>query len=54
MSTTYTKELLKAGDSVSVDDGLLTFTVIERVEHGVKTRVENSGVLSPNKVSFLF
>jgi pyruvate kinase len=49
VSTTYTKELLNPGDAIAVDDGIMTFTVLERIPHGVKTRVENSGVLSPNK-----
>ena len=53
VATTYTKELLRVGDVIAVDDGLLTFTVIERLPNGVKTRVENSGLLMPNKV-FLF
>jgi pyruvate kinase len=41
--------LLNPGDAIAVDDGVMTFTVLERVENGIKTRVENSGVLSPNK-----
>ena len=50
VATTYTKELLKVGDKIVVDDGLLTFTVTERLDKGVKTRVENNGLLYPNKV----
>ncbi len=41
--------MLNPGDAIAVDDGVMTFTVLERVENGIKTRVENSGVLSPNK-----
>jgi pyruvate kinase len=49
VATTYTKELLNPGDAIAVDDGIMSFTVLERIPHGVKTRVENSGVISPNK-----
>ena len=37
VATTYTKELLQPGDRIAVDDGLLSFEVIERIENGVKT-----------------
>ena len=40
---------MQPGDRIAVDDGLLSFEVIERIENGVKTTVLNSGMLSPNK-----
>ncbi|KAI8910997.1 pyruvate kinase [Gorgonomyces haynaldii] len=49
ISTTYTKEFLNIGDVISIDDGLLTFTVVERLENSIRTRVENSGWLGENK-----
>ncbi|KAJ3216526.1 hypothetical protein HDU67_009311 [Dinochytrium kinnereticum] len=49
VSTTYTKELVKIGDKMFVDDGLLSFTVLERLENAIRCRVDNSGYLGENK-----
>ncbi|KAJ3411820.1 hypothetical protein HDV05_001662 [Chytridiales sp. JEL 0842] len=49
VSTTYTKELVKVGDKIFVDDGLLSFTVVERKENAIRCRIENSGFLGENK-----
>ncbi|KAJ3289482.1 pyruvate kinase [Rhizoclosmatium globosum] len=49
VSSTYTKELLKVGDKLFVDDGLLSFTVKERVANGILCSVDNSGYLGEFK-----
>ncbi|KAJ8326800.1 hypothetical protein BDV3_001441 [Batrachochytrium dendrobatidis] len=49
VSTNYTRELLQVGDKVFVDDGLLSFTVTERLENAVKAVVDNNGILGENK-----
>ncbi|KAJ3109099.1 hypothetical protein HDU97_009217 [Phlyctochytrium planicorne] len=49
VSTTYTKELVKIGDKMYVDDGLLSFTVLERLDNAIRCRVDNSGYLGENK-----
>ncbi|KAI9335322.1 pyruvate kinase [Obelidium mucronatum] len=49
VSSTYTKELLKIGDKLFVDDGLLSFTVKERVPEGILCTVDNSGYLGEFK-----
>lgn len=49
VSTTYTKELVKVGDKMYVDDGLLSFEVLERMPGAIRCRVENSGYLGENK-----
>ncbi|KAI9003256.1 pyruvate kinase [Gaertneriomyces semiglobifer] len=49
VSTTYTKELVKVGDKMYIDDGLLSFTVVERLENSIRCTVDNSGVLGENK-----
>jgi pyruvate kinase len=49
-STTYAKELVSPGEKIYVDDGYLSFTVIERVENGIRCRIDNSGLLGENKV----
>ncbi|KAJ3088172.1 hypothetical protein HK102_009400 [Quaeritorhiza haematococci] len=49
IATTYTKELVNIGDKMYVDDGLLSFTVVERLENSIRTTVDNSGYLGPNK-----
>lgn len=50
-STTYAKELVQVGEKIYVDDGYLSFTVLERTENGVRCRIDNSGVLGENKVT---
>ncbi|KAI8805340.1 hypothetical protein BJ742DRAFT_820983 [Cladochytrium replicatum] len=37
VATSYTKKLLKVGDQLFVDDGLLSFTVEERLPEAVRT-----------------
>jgi pyruvate kinase len=32
-----------------VDDGALSFVVVERLENSVRTKVENNGILESNK-----
>ncbi|KAJ3035703.1 hypothetical protein HDV00_003464 [Rhizophlyctis rosea] len=49
VATTYTKKLLDVGDQVFIDDGLLSFTVTERLENAIKCKVGNSGLLGENK-----
>ncbi|KAJ1553508.1 hypothetical protein HK405_007706 [Cladochytrium tenue] len=49
VSTSYTKELVKVGDKIYVDDGLLSFTVTERLDSAIRCRVDNSGFLGENK-----
>ncbi|KAI9340415.1 pyruvate kinase [Zopfochytrium polystomum] len=49
VASTYSKELMKPGDLLYVDDGLLSFTVLERLEDAIRCRVENSGWLGENK-----
>ncbi|KAJ3320850.1 hypothetical protein HDU76_000204 [Blyttiomyces sp. JEL0837] len=49
VSTTYTKELVKVGDKMYVDDGLLSFTVVERMDGAIRCKVDNSGYLGENK-----
>ncbi|KAI8613712.1 pyruvate kinase [Chytriomyces sp. MP71] len=49
VSSTYTKELLKVGDKLFVDDGLLSFTVKARVPEGILCNVDNSGHLGEFK-----
>ncbi|KAI8855049.1 pyruvate kinase [Chytridium lagenaria] len=40
-----TRELVKVGDKMFVDDGLLSFTVLERLPNAIRCRVDNSGYL---------
>ena len=49
--TTYPKlpESVKPGDSIMVDDGLLSFKVLETGENQVRCRLENSGLLGDTK-----
>lgn len=49
--TTYPclPESVKVGDSVMVDDGLLSFTVVELAATWICCKLENSGVLGENK-----
>ncbi|TPX68005.1 pyruvate kinase [Chytriomyces confervae] len=49
VTSTYTKELLKVGDKLFVDDGLLSFTVKERVPEGILCSIDNSGTLGESK-----
>ncbi|KAJ3046742.1 hypothetical protein HK097_000584 [Rhizophlyctis rosea] len=49
VATTYTKKLLDVGDQIFIDDGLLSFTVTERLENAIKCKVGNSGLLGENK-----
>ncbi|KAJ3298742.1 hypothetical protein HK104_010307 [Borealophlyctis nickersoniae] len=49
VATTYTKQLLRVGDQIYIDDGLLSFTVVERLENSIKCKVNNSGELGENK-----
>ena len=49
VSTSYTRELLSVGDKICVDDGRLSFTVLERVPNGIRTKVENDGYLGEDK-----
>ncbi|KAJ3235036.1 hypothetical protein HDU78_005526 [Chytriomyces hyalinus] len=49
VTSTYTKELLKVGDKLFVDDGLLSFTVKERVPEGILCSIDNSGILGESK-----
>ena len=49
ISTTYTKELVNIGDKMYVDDGALSFVVVERLENSIRTKVENRGILESNK-----
>ena len=50
VSTTYTKELVEPGEKIYIDDGYLSFTVIERLDNGIRCRIDNSGLLGENKV----
>ncbi|KAH6572355.1 hypothetical protein BASA50_005595 [Batrachochytrium salamandrivorans] len=49
VSTSYSRELLHVGDRIFVDDGTLSFTVVERLEDCIKTVVDNNAVLGENK-----
>ncbi|KND02257.1 pyruvate kinase [Spizellomyces punctatus DAOM BR117] len=49
ISTSYTKELVKVGDKMYIDDGLLSFTVVERLEDSIRCKVDNTGILGENK-----
>ncbi|KAI8930211.1 pyruvate kinase [Entophlyctis helioformis] len=49
VATTYTRELVQVGDKMCVDDGLLSFAVVERLENSIRCIVENNGVLGENK-----
>lgn len=49
VSTTYTKELVDVGDKIYIDDGILSFTVVERFQDRVKCIVDNDGILGENK-----
>lgn len=49
VSVTYTKKLVDVGDNIYVDDGLLSFKVVERGDDVIKTIVLNSGLLGENK-----
>ncbi|KAI8809077.1 pyruvate kinase [Cladochytrium replicatum] len=49
VSTTYTKELVRNGDQMFVDDGLLSFTVVERLPDSIRTVANNSGYLGEKK-----
>ncbi len=50
VSTTYTKELVEPGEKIYIDDGYLSFTVLERLDNGIRCRIDNSGYLGENKV----
>lgn len=43
VATTYTRELLSIGDKIVIDDGMISLTVKERVEAGVRCTVDNNG-----------
>ncbi|KAJ3325942.1 hypothetical protein HDV06_002327 [Boothiomyces sp. JEL0866] len=49
IATTYTKELVQVGDQMCVDDGAISFVVVERLENSIRCIVENTGVLYENK-----
>ncbi|RKO97924.1 hypothetical protein CXG81DRAFT_28751 [Caulochytrium protostelioides] len=49
ISTSYPGQLVNVGDRIYVDDGILSFEVLERLPTGVRTRVCNSGTLGENK-----
>ena len=49
VATTYTKKLVAVGDKIWIDDGLISFTVVERQEDRVKCLVDNSGYLGEQK-----
>lgn len=49
VATTYTKELVHKGDVICVDDGMLSFVVVDRLDNSIKTIVETSGILGENK-----
>ncbi|KAJ1554147.1 hypothetical protein HK096_004833 [Nowakowskiella sp. JEL0078] len=49
IATTYSKELLDIGDKIFVDDGNISFTVVERLENSVRTIADNSGFVGANK-----
>ncbi|KAI8909911.1 pyruvate kinase [Powellomyces hirtus] len=49
VSTSYLKELVKVGDKIYIDDGLLSFTVVERLEDSIRCKVDNSGILGESK-----
>ncbi|KAJ3121186.1 hypothetical protein HK098_003912 [Nowakowskiella sp. JEL0407] len=44
IATTYTKELVNIGDKVFVDDGAMSFTVVERLEDSIRTEADHSGL----------
>ncbi|KAJ3223526.1 hypothetical protein HK099_001004 [Clydaea vesicula] len=48
-ATSYSEHIVRSGDKIYVDDGMLCFTVVERVEEGVLCKVDNSGWLGENK-----
>ena len=43
VATTYTKDLCQIGDHLVVDDGSVSFVVVERLENAIKTKVQNNG-----------
>lgn len=45
IATTYTKELVQVGDQMCVDDGAISFVVVERLENSIRCIVENTGKL---------
>ncbi|KAJ3154455.1 hypothetical protein HDU89_008525 [Geranomyces variabilis] len=49
VSTSYQKELVNIGDKMYIDDGLLSFTVVERLEDSIRCKVDNSGLLGESK-----
>ncbi len=49
VATTYTKKLLAVGDKIVIDDGLISLSVVERVDEGVKCIVDNNGILGEYK-----
>ena len=49
VGVTYTKRIVKPGDKIYVDDGLLGFTVVSANENAVECVVDNSGMLGENK-----
>ncbi|KAI8816277.1 pyruvate kinase [Fimicolochytrium jonesii] len=49
VSTSYTKEIVKEGDKIYIDDGLLSFTVLERLADSIRCKVDNSGILGESK-----
>lgn len=49
VATTYTKDLCQIGDHLVIDDGAVSFVVVERLENSIKTTVQNNGYLSANK-----
>ncbi|KAJ3277117.1 hypothetical protein HDV01_000169 [Terramyces sp. JEL0728] len=42
IATTYTKELVQVGDQMCVDDGAISFVVVERLENSIRCIVENT------------
>ncbi|KAJ3365691.1 hypothetical protein HDU91_002107 [Kappamyces sp. JEL0680] len=49
VATTYTKDLCVVGDHLVVDDGSVSFVVVERLENSIRTTVQNNGALGANK-----
>eukprot|EP00842_Homolaphlyctis_polyrhiza_P003560 jgi/Hompol1/4204/HPOL_003536-RA len=49
VSTSYSREFVQVGDTFYVDDGLLSFRVLERLDDSIRTVILNSGVLGENK-----
>ncbi|KAJ3130280.1 Pyruvate kinase [Nowakowskiella sp. JEL0407] len=49
IATTYTKELVNIGDKIFVDDGAMSFTVVERLADSIRTEADHSGYVGENK-----